>query len=390
MTPKTTAPRMRYASLGLPAAVLGALAATLVPAPAGADAITTIHPIDRGAGTPSARILPTQSVPPQYVVAEGDTIWGIATRFGLRPADVLAWNALPADAVIRPGQALSLTGPAAPPVAPTPPPSASAHTVVTGDTLFGIAQQHGIALDALLAANGFDRASIIYPGQSVVIAAGVQTAPPVPAAPPAPTSHGTYTVVAGDTLFAIAQRHGTSLDVLLATNGLDRSSIIYPGQTLVTTAATAAPAVAPAPAPPAQQIVDLSPEQAANAALIIRIGRELGVSDRGIAIALATGMVESGLRNLDGGDRDSLGIFQQRPSTGWGAPSQIQDADRSTRVFYGGPHDPNGQVTRGLLDIPGWETMSFTSAAQAVQISAYPDRYGQWETASYRWLELYQ
>lgn len=88
-------------------------------------------------------------------------------------------------------------------------------------------------------------------------------------------------------------------------------------------------------------------------------------------------------------DRDSLGIFQQRPSTGWGTPEQIMDADRSTRVFYGGPSDPNGTVTRGLLDIPGWESLSFTAAAQAVQISAYPDKYGQWETQAYAWLALY-
>ena len=65
------------------------------------------------------------------------------------------------------------------------------------------------------------------------------------------------------------------------------------------------------------------------------------------------------------------------------------DPDRSTRVFYGGPNDPNGQTTRGLLDIPGWESMAFTDAAQAVQISAYPDKYGQWEAQAYSWLALY-
>ena len=149
------------------------------------------------------------------------------------------------------------------------------------------------------------------------------------------------------------------------------------------TAASPAPAPAASEAAPTQKSADLSAEQAANATLIIRIGRELGVSDHGIAIALATGMVESDLRNLDWGDRDSLGIFQQRPSTGWGTPEQILDAERSTRVFYGGPSDPNGHTTRGLPDIPGWESMAFTDAAQAVQISAFPLRYGQWETAAH-------
>ncbi len=100
-------------------------------------------------------------------------------------------------------------------------------------------------------------------------------------------------------------------------------------------------------------------------------------------------MVESWIRNLDYGDRDSLGLFQQRPSTGWGTPAQIRDAERSIRVFYGGPKDPNGSKTRGLLDIPGWESLGFSQAAQRVQISAHPDRYGQWELAAHRWLELY-
>lgn len=123
--------------------------------------------------------------------------------------------------------------------------------------------------------------------------------------------------------------------------------------------------------------------------MIIRIGRDLGVSERGIAIALATSMVESWLRNLDWGDRDSLGLFQQRPSTGWGTPDQIMDRDRSIRVFFGGPSDPNGQITRGLLDVPGWESMPFSDAAQSVQISAFPERYGQWEAAAYEWIALY-
>ena len=55
-------------------------------------------------------------------------------------------------------------------------------------------------------------------------------------------------------------------------------------------------------------------------------------------------------------------------------------------VFFGGDGDPNGYTTRGLLDIPGWEAMSYAEAAQAVQISAYPDRYARWEQPAYAWL----
>lgn len=364
--------------------MLGALAGTLAVSPAAATPESA--PLERLHG--SSRLVPAQSTPSSYVVRAGDTISSIAAHHGLRTVDVLNWNGLSWRSVIYPGQTLRLTAPSAastPAATPAAAASSTAHTVVAGDTVFGIAQKYGTTVDAVLAANGLTRSSIIYPGQKLAVSGtAAPAAAPAPAAPAAAASSRTHTVVAGDTVFAIAQKYGTTSSALFALNGLQPSSIIYPGQKLVVqqTAAAAAPAAAPA----TQLASSLDAEQVATATLIIRIGRELGVSDRGIAIALATGMVESGLRNLDWGDRDSLGVFQQRPSTGWGTPAQVQDADRSTRVFYGGPHDPNGTVTRGLLDIPGWEKMSFTDAAQAVQISAYPSRYGQWETQAYQWL----
>ncbi|MFK3678772.1 LysM peptidoglycan-binding domain-containing protein [Microbacterium sp. NPDC090218] len=393
---KTATRRTRNLQLGLPAAVLGALAATLTAAPADASSSTMdFTPIERHRSTP-VRVVPTQASPSTYVVQPGDTISAIAARFGLRTVDVLTWNGLSWRSVIYPGQTLALQWTAAAPaVAPAaaPAPNATSHKVVAGDTVYAIAQKYGTTVDAVLAANGLTRASVIYPGQSLAVSgsAAPQATPaaapaPVPAA--APVSAAAHTVVAGDTLFGIAQKYGTTTQTLFALNGLGPSSIIYPGQKLAVQAAPA-PAATTAPSTGGQLSATLTAEQASNAALIIRIGRELGVSDRAIALALATGMVESGLRNLDWGDRDSLGIFQQRPSTGWGTPAQIMDPDRSTRVFYGGQHDPNGQTTRGLLDVSGWESMSFTSAAQAVQISAYPDKYGQWETQAYAWLALY-
>ena len=66
----------------------------------------------------------------------------------------------------------------------------------------------------------------------------------------------------------------------------------------------------------------------------------------------------------------------------------ILDRERATRVFYGGAGDPNGSATRGLLDIPGWEGMAYADAAQAVQISAYPDRYAQWESPATTWIAV--
>lgn len=314
-----------------------------------------------------------------------------------RPRALTVWPAAVAGTI-----ALALSGenaahaaPPAPALAAVPPaprtlglpvltavPAASTYTVQPGDTVWAIARAHGLDTAAMLAANGLDAGSVIRPGQVLALVAA-------DAAPtPAPTAARTHEVVPGDTVSAIAAANGTSVDAVLTANGLTRESIIYPGQTLdipapganaaTASVASAAPATAPG----------LDAEQSDNARLIIRIGRELGVSDRGIAIALGTAMQESWLRNLDWGDRDSLGLFQQRPSSGWGSPEQILDRERATRVFYGGAGDPNGTATRGLLDIPGWESMAYADAAQAVQISAYPDRYAQWESVASVWLSV--
>jgi LysM repeat protein len=262
--------------------------------------------------------------------------------------------------------------------------AADEYTVEPGDTVSAIAARHGLRTADVLHGNGLSWSAVIYPGQKLRLGASAP-APTVPdAAPPVAASPTAYTIRAGDTISGIARAHGLTTDGVLAANGLDRASIIYPGQTI------ALPAPAPVAATPvaaASATVDgLDAEQIANARLIIRVGRELGVGDRGIAIALGTAMQESWLRNLTGGDRDSLGLFQQRPSTGWGSPAEVSDPDRAARAFFGGAHDPNGYRTRGLLDIPGWESMEYADAAQAVQISAYPERYAQWEAPAALWL----
>ncbi len=283
--------------------------------------------------------------------------------------------------------------PAPPRTGPTPLPpapdrwalsAAAEHVVQPGDTVSAIAARHGLATADVLAANGLDWSSIIHPGQVLRLAAAPA---PAPVPPPAPAAVA-HTVSAGDTVSAIARAHGLSTAAVLEANGLGWSSIIYPGQTLLVPGATLAAAAAPAPAPAAPADLGLDAEQIANARLIIGVGRELGVPDRGIAIALGTAMVESWLRNLDWGDRDSLGLFQQRPSTGWGSAAEILDPARSARAFFGGAGDPNGSLTRGLLDIPGWEGMAFADAAQAVQISAFPDRYAQWEQQATTWVSV--
>lgn len=120
----------------------------------------------------------------------------------------------------------------------------------------------------------------------------------------------------------------------------------------------------------------ITAEQASNAATIAQVSGELGVPRRGLEVALATAIQESGLLNRDHGDKDSLGLFQQRPSQGWGAPAQITDAALATRAFYGRAAHSNNT---GLLDIDGWQTLPLPQAAQAVQRSAAPGAYAQWE-----------
>jgi hypothetical protein len=113
--------------------------------------------------------------------------------------------------------------------------------------------------------------------------------------------------------------------------------------------------------------VDLTAEQMANAATIAAVGVRRKMPERAVVVALATAMQESRLRNLAGGDRDSVGLFQQRPSQGWGTPEQIRDPRYAATRFY-----------EALRKVRGWEQMEITDAAQRVQRSAFPRAYQQW------------
>ena len=115
-------------------------------------------------------------------------------------------------------------------------------------------------------------------------------------------------------------------------------------------------------------IETLTPEQRKNASAIIGVAKERGAPPRAWLVALATAMQESTLRNINYGDRDSLGLFQQRPSQGWGSPAEVTDPRYSTGIFLD-----------RLLALPGWDQMPVTVAAQTVQRSAFPDAYAKWE-----------
>lgn len=115
--------------------------------------------------------------------------------------------------------------------------------------------------------------------------------------------------------------------------------------------------------------ITFSPEQSSNAATITAIALQRGLPARAATIGIATAIQESKLRNIDYGDRDSLGLFQQRPSQGWGTPEQIMDPEYSTNAFYD-----------ALVKVDGWQTMEITKIAQEVQRSAAPEAYADHET----------
>ncbi|MDG4809061.1 peptidase M23 [Micromonospora sp. WMMD1120] len=171
-----------------------------------------------------------------------------------------------------------------------------------------------------------------------------------------------------------------------ASRGLDRAA--SPTATATATPAdpdTTAPAHTVAPARPTRPapVAGLDRDQMRNAEAIVRTGRKMGVPRRGLVIAVATAMQESNLYNVASGvlpesqeyphqgvgwDHDSVGLFQQRSSSGWGPVGRLMDPEFATRQFLS-----------ALEQVPGWEGMRLTDAAQAVQVSAYPEHYQQHE-----------
>jgi hypothetical protein len=149
------------------------------------------------------------------------------------------------------------------------------------------------------------------------------------------------------------------------------------------TATTAAAAAVPNPAPTAkvllprgvpsgQQAFTPSAEQLKNVKSIVKAGRDLKLSPRAEVLAVACSLQESKLVNLGNlgnrNDHDSLGLFQQRPSSGWGTPSQVTNADHAAKAFY-----------TALKSVSNFESRPLTDAVQKVQVSAYPDAYAKWE-----------
>ncbi|MEU8264640.1 hypothetical protein AB0C02_28980 [Micromonospora sp. NPDC048999] len=123
----------------------------------------------------------------------------------------------------------------------------------------------------------------------------------------------------------------------------------------------------------AQSRIPLDNAQMANADAIVQAAKDTGVGERGAVIGVATSLQESKLYNLGhlgaSNDHDSEGLFQQRPSSGWGTPQQITNPDYASKAFF-----------NALKNVGGWQNLPLTTAAQTVQVSAYPYAYAQWES----------
>jgi cell wall-associated NlpC family hydrolase len=123
----------------------------------------------------------------------------------------------------------------------------------------------------------------------------------------------------------------------------------------------------------AGRAVSLDGDQVTNARTVVRTGQQLGVPAQGLVVAVVTALQESSLDNIGFGDRDSVGLFQQRNA--WGSHAERTDVEAAARLFFQGGRA--GQP--GLLDIEGWQRMSVAQAAQSVQRSAFPLAYAKWE-----------
>ncbi|WRH26432.1 LysM peptidoglycan-binding domain-containing protein [Arthrobacter sp. JZ12] len=319
---------------------------------------------------PAARTAPAGQRPAStYTVKSGDTLGAIAARHGVSLASVLKANGLSMTSIIHPGQKIKLSGssaaPAPKPAAPKPaaPASASTYVVKPGDTLGAIAARHKISLGSILSANGFSMNSVIFPGQKIRLA-GVKSAPaPKPAAPaPAPSSSGgQYTIKPGDTLGAIAARHGVSLSALLSANKLTASTIIYPGKKLtIPGGSKPAPVQAPKDLVPStflhytypdavvaeanrnkHTLNNLpAPTQAQMKAIVADTARRMGVDP---SLALAFSYQESGFNQRAVSPANAIGAMQVIPMSGQWASELV---GRKLNLL-----DPHDNATAGVAII---------------------------------------
>ncbi|QCB98172.1 LysM peptidoglycan-binding domain-containing protein [Arthrobacter sp. PAMC25564] len=435
--PRPTLPVIAATTAALPAVVLSSLA---LAQPAAAESGARAIPVTLAAamraqvqaetGRPlRAAVIPAAAVPAaipaafkpalapapaEYVIARGDTISGIAGKFGLDTYEILKLNNLQANTIIYPGQKIRLNGPAAAPAAQPAPAAApaaaaggSVYTVKSGDTLSAIAARNGVGLSEVLGWNGLNMGSIIYPGQKIKIGAGsaapAPSAPapavPAPAAPaaapaPAPATSGSYTIKSGDTLSGIAARNSVRLSDVLSANQLTMSSIIYPGQKLVIPGTGTS--LAPASSQPAATVTPLVPStflgfsypaavvSSANEnkallnaspvpsreqmkSIVADTARRMGVDP---SLALAFALQESGFDQRAVSPANAIGTMQVIPSSGQWASDLV---GRTLNLL-----DPYDNATAGVAII---RQLVLTSKDVDTAIAGYYQ--GQYSVSKY-------
>ncbi|MET3162458.1 UNVERIFIED_ORG: LysM repeat protein [Arthrobacter sp. UYEF10] len=415
----------------LPAVVLSSLALAqpaAAEAPARAIPATLAAAMKAQAAETKVGLIPAASVsttipaafqpmqpaaPAEYTIARGDTISGIAGKFGLDTYEVLKLNNLQTNTIIYPGQKIKLSGsgsPAAPAPAPAAPTAAApanaggSYTVKSGDTLGAIAARHNASLSDVFSWNGLNMRSIIYPGQKINVGAGAAAAPaaavqptsaPAAPAPAAPAPGGSYTIKAGDTLSAIASRHGVKLSDILAANRLSMTTVIYPGNKLVIPGASIQPASSTpaAPAAPAAALVASSflgftypaavvssanenkallnaspvPSRAEMRTIVADTARQLGVDP---TLALAFAQQESGFDQRAVSPANAIGTMQVIPSSGQWASDLV---GRKLNLL-----DPYDNATAGVAII---KRLIATSKDEDTAIAGYYQ--GQYSVSKY-------
>ncbi|WP_461174580.1 LysM peptidoglycan-binding domain-containing protein [Arthrobacter sp. Z1-9] len=429
--PKPSLPMIAATTAALPAVVLSSLAlaqpaaaeqparavpatlAAAMKAQAAAQTTAAVIPASSVSTAIPTAFKPAQpAVPAEYTIARGDTISGIAGRFGLNTGEILKLNNLQANTIIYPGQKIKLSGSASAPAAPAPAAAPAApstagggatYTVKPGDTLGAIAAKHKVSLADVFAWNNLNMRSIIYPGQKVKVGGG--DAAPAPAAPaPAPAApapalantsgtapaSGSYTVKAGDTLSAIASRHGVKLSELLSANRMNMGTVIYPGNKL---AIPGAGQQAPQPAASVTPLVPSSflgftypaavvssanenkallnaspvPSREQMRGIVADTARAMGVEP---SLALAFAHQESGFDQRAVSPANAIGTMQVIPSSGQWASDLV---GRKLNLL-----DPYDNATAGVAII---RQLLATSKDRDTAIAGYYQ--GQYSVSKY-------
>ncbi|MGN7252569.1 LysM peptidoglycan-binding domain-containing protein [Arthrobacter sp. SAFR-014] len=352
-SPRPGLPLIAATTATLPAVMLSSLA---VAQPAAADVQPATVPatlaaaIEAQAAAVKAGIIPAASVPAAipsglqptrvtpaaHTVVRGDTVSGIAGRYGLSTTSVLKLNNLKSNSVIYPGQRIKLKAATAPAAQAPARTAARTYTVKSGDTLGGIAGRHGVRLSQVLSWNGLKASSIIYPGQKIRLGAGAAVAAaPAKAAAPAAAPSASYVIKSGDTLSGIASRHGVKLAAILSANRLRVTSIIYPGQKLAIPGKASAvqPASSVTPLVPSsflgytypaavvssanknKALLNASPvpSLAQMQSIVADTARRMGVDP---ALAQAFAYQESGFNQRAVSPANAIGTMQVIPSSG--------------------------------------------------------------------------